>query len=451
MSVTVMMIVMRVAFMFWLVVCANMFMMRCRRRSRFIIRLTLTSVVEIGVSALLGWAGLRIMIALIEIGRYTPAISSLINLAVHYLLYGINIAGLFICYDERPVTVLFGSIAGYATNNISMTINNVLGMIIPNAKFISTDPVTVWGVLLWLACNAGVPVAVYYAFARTMNSESGTAALNSRSTLLLFAVIVVVSVTVRSISSYYGSESTLLFIMMSVCLICCNLVILFVQYLLAKKFGERRELEKLIMLGEMKARQYELTKENIEIINMKCHDLRHQILALKDKKPDDDYLEDLGRSVAIYDAYAQTGNEALDVVLTDKNLQCTARGITFTVIADGSLLSFMRPADVYSLFGNALENAVEYVAALPPEKRIIKLFVERAWNGFVSIRVWNGYEGAPPELRGGLPVTTKGDGTIHGYGMKSMKKIAESYGGDFSVRAEDGSFSVNILIPLSGK
>ena len=68
MSVTVMMIVMRVAFMFWLVVCVNMFMLRCNRRSGFLLRLILTYVAEIGVSALLGWAGLRIMIALTEIG-----------------------------------------------------------------------------------------------------------------------------------------------------------------------------------------------------------------------------------------------------------------------------------------------------------------------------------------------------------------------------------------------
>ena len=49
-------------------------------------------------------------------------------------------------------------------------------------------------------------------------------------------------------------------------------------------------------------------------------------------------------------------------------------------------------------------------------------------------------------MRDGLPVTTKGDEDYHGFGMLSMKTVAEQYGGGLSVRAEDGAFILDIVL-----
>ena len=69
---------------------------------------------------------------------------------------------------------------------------------------------------------------------------------------------------------------------------------------------------------------------------------------------------------------------------------------------------------------------------LPPEKRVIKLSVT-AVGSLLSVSIRNYYEGQPLRFVGGLPQTTKGSQTYHGYGVKSIKKITESYGGSFSV------------------
>ena len=47
----------------------------------------------------------------------------------------------------------------------------------------------------------------------------------------------------------------------------------------------------------------------------------------------------------------------------------------------------------------------------------------------------------------GLPVTTKGDRAFHGFGIRSMKQIAEKYKGTLSVSTSDHTFTLNILIP----
>lgn len=198
---------------------------------------------------------------------------------------------------------------------------------------------------------------------------------------------------------------------------------------------------------------YEMAQANMELINIKCHDLKHQIAALKsmdDSAERRAEIEELQNAVMIYDNYAKTGNEALDCVLTEKGLFCNQKGIRFTYMADGEGLSSMRYMDIYALFGNALDNAIENVAKIADEnKRIISLRVfVRA--GFVNIHVEN-YCEEMPTIKNGLPVTTKTDTNRHGYGLRSIRYIAQKYGGNFNFHVTDNTFCLSVLIPLDNK
>ncbi len=209
------------------------------------------------------------------------------------------------------------------------------------------------------------------------------------------------------------------------------------------------ELERRL---EQEARYYEMAQANMELINIKCHDLKHQISALKSMKNDQERIaeiEELQSAVLIYDHYAKTGNDALDCVLTEKGLYCNAAGISFTYMADGAGLNRMRYMDIYALFGNALDNAIENLLTIQDEKkRIISVRVfER--GGFVNIHVEN-YCEQLPTFRNGFPVTTKADKNLHGYGLRSIRYIAEKYGGNFHVNVTDNTFCVSVLIPVQG-
>lgn len=123
--------------------------------------------------------------------------------------------------------------------------------------------------------------------------------------------------------------------------------------------------------------------------------------------------------------------------------------IQISCIADGTLLNFMAPADIYSLFGNALDNAIESVAELEPAKRTVGLFIKSVQN-MISIHIENYFEGERV-LVNGLPKTTKGDEEYHGYGMLSMRAITEKYNGTLAVEITDNIFSLNILFPFLKK
>ena len=143
----------------------------------------------------------------------------------------------------------------------------------------------------------------------------------------------------------------------------------------------------------------------------------------------------------------KTGSEVLDTVLTEKKLYCEGHSINMTCVADGSKLDFLDPVDVYALLGNAIDNAIEAVSALPDrEQRLISVSV---WSsrGLLLIQCENYYD-HPLTFEDGLPVTTKEQDGYHGFGIRSIQYTVEKYGGCMTVHPENGLFVLRLSIPL---
>lgn len=201
---------------------------------------------------------------------------------------------------------------------------------------------------------------------------------------------------------------------------------------------------------KLKKAQYDIAKENIALINRKCHDLKHQIAALARPGTDrerNNYLKEVEDAIQIYDCTVKTGSEVLDTVLTEKKLYCEAHRINMTCVADGSKLGFMDPVDVYAMLGNAIDNAIEAVSGLPdPEQRLIAVSV---WTGrgLLLLQFENYFDHAL-SFEDGLPATTKARDGYHGFGLSSIRSTAEKYGGCMTLHTEDGLFVLRVSIPL---
>ncbi len=232
-------------------------------------------------------------------------------------------------------------------------------------------------------------------------------------------------------------------------LYCATLV--YLQHEMFKKSAMRHEIELLNRMQEQQRRQYDLAKENIAIINRKCHDLKHQMQAMRILFQDENrekYLQEVEGAVRIYEAIAKTGNEVLDTVLTEKSLICEANSIQAHCVADGRLLDFMDPVDLYTIFGNALDNAIESVKNLEQtEKRIIDVLVYQE-NQFKIIQIINPVEGQLHFNEEGLPMTTKENNGYHGFGLKSIRHTVKKYGGFLTVNVEKGCFYLRVLLPV---
>ena len=228
------------------------------------------------------------------------------------------------------------------------------------------------------------------------------------------------------------------------------ITLLYLQSALFKKSSMRKELETIQLLWHQQKGQYQLSKETIELINHKCHDLKHQVQAIravKDEKERETYLEKIEKSVQIYSAIVRTGNEILDTILTEKSLICENSGIHINCVADGSLLAFMNPVDLYTLFGNALDNAIEAVRKLESkEKRVIDIMLYER-QSFLMLQIVNPMCGEV-KFEDGLPLTTKAKNGYHGYGMKSMLHTIQKDEGHLTTEVKNGCFYFNVMLPL---
>lgn len=231
------------------------------------------------------------------------------------------------------------------------------------------------------------------------------------------------------------------------------LFFLYMQNSIEKQQWAEQERDMIRGLWERQQVQYRISQENISLINRKCHDLKYQMAALRsleDGKERDAQLKELEEAVMIYDSAIRTGNAALDTVLTEKSLHCEANQIRLVCMADASALEFMGNVDLYTIFGNALDNAMEYLMKLgEPDKRIIKVTVFRE-KGFVVIRVKNPCE-EDVTFVDGLPQTTKaepGGKGYHGFGLKSIRYTVEKYGGQMHCQCAKGAFELQIMLPV---
>ncbi len=220
------------------------------------------------------------------------------------------------------------------------------------------------------------------------------------------------------------------------------------------KQSRNAELEQdLYTMEQMLIRQkheYEMTEETISNINRKCHDLKYQIRSIrasKNEEEKDSYLDSLEKDIMMYDISMKTGNTALDVVLMEKGLYCKNHDIQWTCMADGFVLDFMKNEDIYSIFGNAFDNAIEAVMKLKDKSLRVVTVKMIAQGQVLTIQIRNYYDGEL-EMKNGMPLTSKAEKNQHGFGIRSIKYNVEKYNGIITISGKDNIFNLQIFIPL---
>ena len=228
-----------------------------------------------------------------------------------------------------------------------------------------------------------------------------------------------------------------------------GIAVLYAYHVQVKEIQIRFEKDTLHNIMEMQYKNYQLSKENIDMVNQKYHDLKHQINLLKTQAyvgKSTSYLEKMEREIRVYETQNKAGNQILDAVLTNKAMICQNKEIELKFIVDGGALSFMEDMDVSALFGNMLDNAIESAEKQQEkQKRLIWLYVTKE-KQFVRIRTEN-YCDEKIRFKNGMPVTTKKDRRLHGYGMKSIKSTVEKYHGSVVAAQENNWFELKILLP----
>jgi sensor histidine kinase regulating citrate/malate metabolism len=178
--------------------------------------------------------------------------------------------------------------------------------------------------------------------------------------------------------------------------------------------------------------QFRESQENINLINQKYHDLKHQLHIIRNERDDTkrtQYLDEIESGIKKYETEYKTGNSVLDTILTSKGQQCDKFNIKLTVVADGQLLGSLHVMDICTIFGNALDNAIEYEVQIDEiTQRMIHVSVsKKSSSKFLK--------------------TSKKDDRFHGFGIRSIRYAVQKYGGYVKINVLDHWFRVEILIP----
>ena len=127
----------------------------------------------------------------------------------------------------------------------------------------------------------------------------------------------------------------------------------------------------------------------------------------------------------------------LDVVLTEKSLLCESRGIQLNAVANGSCLGFFEAGDLYAMFANALDHAVESAVQVSrPECRVIDLLV-CVRQGFVVVNIISPLR--PPEQQASRSAQ---------YELKVIRRIVQKYKGTLTLEEQGEFFAEKIIFPL---
>ena len=366
--------------------------------------------------------------------------------SVFLMMYLLAMLTIRFCYKVSWPMVFFIAAAAFSADHIASMLDSIVALFWPDTlQYTNTGLLNIPVLLNYALCRILVFSLVDLLIVRK-NRDVDDDSIRFAPSLLILIISLIVNLYMNIVFSNLVDDRTFWLSLFNFTMnIAISLLLLLCQYAMVREGRMRTQLQIANLLRAQAREHYRVSKENVEAISMKCHDLKHLLLALRSVIDPQEY-DSMMETIDSYGAEVQTNNEVLDVVFQEKNFRCRKLGIQFTCIIDGTAVDFMGTTDQYILFGNLLDNAIEAVSQLPEgEVKNIQVTVRRD-KGFVIITTENGYSGEL-EWDGGRPRTSKKDKQSHGYGILSIEKIVHKYGGRYSISTEDQIFAMNIVLP----
>lgn len=432
----------KLVFMAEIIIAEIVFVLHLRRRTHFVLRV------------LCSCAGLFLFAFLFPIVGYDAAWTCF----MFFMMFIASLVGLKVCFNESLRNIIFCGLAAYTIQHIAFVFSDAFNDLASLAMG-TYGGLNVYGqggigqtgaalaimLIIYFVTYFVTYMVAHYIYTDAIYSDEVHQL--GRKKFVVLAGIIIITDNILNAITMYNTEIDAISLWVERCynVFTCFLALqLQFSQLTEQNMQSKYDTVQRILQEERK--QYLIVKNNLESLNIKAHDLKHRFLEIvRSGGGKAGELDDIGQTLSVYESVVKTGNETLDLILTNKNLMYGNKHVQIACIAEGKLLDFMAPTEIYSLFGNALDNAIEAVLPLAEDKRTISLFVKRSHN-MVSIHIENYFSGERTFI-GDLPVTTKADKEYHGYGMLSMKTVVEKYGGTLAVEIRGNVFCLNIMFP----
>ena len=192
--------------------------------------------------------------------------------------------------------------------------------------------------MLWRVLHMVVIYAVLYILIylieRYLKKDIEELQITRRELLVVYFVLIMVycisNVSYVDVKSIFSAGTAMDVFIIRTLADLSGMAVLYAYHIQVKEIQMRFEKDTLRNIMDMQYKNYKLSKESIDIVNQKYHDLKHQINLLKsgaDSEKAGEYLEQMEREIKIYETQNKTGNKVLDTILTSKSMHCQRHGI----------------------------------------------------------------------------------------------------------------------------
>ncbi|MBE5896540.1 MAG: sensor histidine kinase [Lachnospiraceae bacterium] len=372
---------------------------------------------------------------IINLGKTIPAfIMSILPVIVYYGFHIILLVALiYITVDVKLTEATFIFSIAYACEHmaycIRIMIEYISGGIVDNKTW-----------YIYIPAHLGICLLSYVLLAKSMTKGGHyrTDAITSIWTGIVVIVLVLVMSLVATAKSFGHIHAIYAFM-------ACLLLVSMERGQVMTRI-EEEEFALREKLWAKKKMQYELSKDAMAIVNQNYHDIKHQIAAVNamtSSESRQEALRKMEENIAVYDSVVHTENELLDTVLTEKRLICDRNNIPMSCICDGKALLFMDGLDLYTLLGNAFDNAIEANEKIHEVDRFLSVKIQNQ-KGMTIVEITNPVL-VEPVIVGGRINTSKQNQDYHGFGMRSMNEIVRKYEGIIEYKSFDKLFMVRMI------
>lgn len=235
------------------------------------------------------------------------------------------------------------------------------------------------------------------------------------------------------------------------------LIVFYVMFLSAyhRQMQTRADAELQRSMLEAELKQAEIEVEGLRSVETQVavyqHDMHHHLTAIEgflaagQPRKANEYIKKVQDDVDAITPKRFCENELFNLLCSSFSEKAARMGARFTVEVGLPKELSVSDTELCSILSNGLENALHAIAALEEPLRWVELYCGIRLNKLL-IEIKNPYAGEIT-MCDGLPVSGRNG---HGYGCRSIRSIAAQNGGLCVFAAENGVFTLQVMLPLPG-
>lgn len=311
--------------------------------------------------------------------------------------------------------------------------------------------------LLQSICTKLFYFFVSFIILKLSSKEDGKSIRVSKSYLLFLLPLasIILLLGIVYVTEKYPAEDNVyrLFSISAVLLLYSNIVVFWIHEKTIKTQKENMDLQLQKQKSEIDTEYYAILQEQYENSNILIHDIKRHLLSIKELSAEKDftainnYIDNLYQSYQIKRIKKYSDNKLVNAIINRYAALCDEKQISFYCDIRNIDFSFISDNNLTAVLDNMLDNAV--TAAEKSEKKNIEFTIKPINTNFIVINMENS-SSCEPKIKNGKLVTTKENKAFHGFGIKSIHRIAKEYDGniDYNFDKEKMVFKFSVVLKI---